>query len=39
LLQQLGWKYRSPDEAVAACGGKLSSVLLDSATSLFNNSR
>lgn len=29
LLQQLGWKYLSPDEAVAARGGKLSSVLLD----------
>lgn len=30
LLQQLGWKYISPEQAVAARGGKLSSVLLDS---------
>ena len=30
LLQQLGWNYLSPDEAVAMRGGKLSSVLLDS---------
>ena len=29
LLQQLGWNYLSPEEAVAARGGKLSSVLLD----------
>ncbi len=29
LLQRFGWKYLSPDEAVAARGGKLSSVLLD----------
>lgn len=29
LLQQLGWKYLSPDEAVAARGGRLSGVLLD----------
>jgi len=29
LLQQLGWKYVSPDHAVTARGGKLSSVLLD----------
>lgn len=30
LLQQLGWKYVSPGQAVAARGGKLSSVFLDS---------
>ena len=33
LLQQLGWKYVSPEEAVAARGGKLSSVLLDTVLS------
>ena len=29
LLQRLGWKYVSPEQAVEARGGKLSSVLLD----------
>jgi type I restriction enzyme R subunit len=29
LLQNLGWKYLTPNEALAARGGRLSSVLLD----------